>query len=260
MPTSSASGRKDVALLRVDNVDAGYGSVPVLHDVSIEVGLGEVVAVVGPNGAGKSTLLKAVLGILKPTRGQVMLRDRSIAGVRTDRIARLGLGYVPQINDVFETMTVEDNLQMGGYSLPRKAVRARVEELYDFYPPLASMRGRYAGHLSGGERKMLAMARVLMTRPSLLVLDEPSAGLSPQRAEELLSTHVTELAKSGVAVLLVEQRTRDALSISDWAYVLASGSVLLSDAAASLLARPDLGEILLGQGRTSAAPNADRHP
>lgn len=253
MPTSSADVRKPGCLLRVDDMEAGYGSVPVLHGVSITVAPGEIVAVVGPNGAGKSTLLKAVLGILIPTKGQVTLKDRSIAGLSTDRIARMGLGYVPQNDDVFETMTVEENLEVGGYSLPRKAVASRVEELYELYPPLATMRSRFAGHLSGGERKMLAMARVLMTRPSLLVLDEPSAGLSPQRAEELLATHVTRLAQSGVAVLLVEQRTRDALSISDWAYVLASGAVLISDAAAALLARPDLGEVLLGRG-TSAAP------
>jgi branched-chain amino acid transport system ATP-binding protein len=183
----------------------------------------------------------------------VTLRDKPIGGLSTDRIARLGLGYVPQNDDVFETMTVQENLEVGAYTLPRKAVANRVDEMYEFYPPLAEMRGRYAGHLSGGERKMLAMARVLMTRPSLLVLDEPSAGLSPQRAEELLATHVTRLAQSGVAVLLVEQRTRDALSNSDWAYVLASGAVLLSDAASTLLARPDLGEVLLGRGSSAAA-------
>jgi ABC-type branched-subunit amino acid transport system ATPase component len=261
MPTSSAdpqsaNRRKEGSLLRVDDVDAGYGHVPVLHNVSMTVAPGEIVAVVGPNGAGKSTLLKTVLGILSPTKGQVTLRGEPITGLTTDRIARLGLGYVPQIDDVFETMTVQENLEVGGYSLPRNSVANRAEELYEFYPTLATMRGRYAGHLSGGERKMLAMARVLMTAPSLLVLDEPSAGLSPQRAKELLGTQVPRLAISGVAVLLVEQRTRDALSASDWAYVMASGSILLSDAADSLLARPDLGDVILGRGSSAAAPSS----
>jgi ABC-type branched-subunit amino acid transport system ATPase component len=253
MPTLSASTREAKAHLRISGLTAGYGAVPVIRDVSMNVSPGEVVAVVGPNGAGKSTLLKAVIGILTPLAGSVTLDGAEIGGLPTNRVARLGMGYVPQNKDVFEPLTVQENLEVGGYTLARREVSARMEEVFGLYPALGTMRSRHAGNLSGGERKMLAMGRVMMTRPKLLVLDEPTAGLSPQMAAELLTVHVAQLAAQGVAILLVEQRTRDALQISDWAYVLASGQVLLDDTAANLLARPDLGEVLLGQA-ASATP------
>jgi ABC-type branched-subunit amino acid transport system ATPase component len=249
MPTSSADARSAHLVLR--GVSAGYGSVPVIHGIDLEVAREEVVAVIGPNGAGKSTLLKTVLGVLAPSEGAIALDDRSIAGLRTDQIARAGVGYVPQVKDVFETLTVLENLEMGGYTLRRREVEPRMREVLELYPALAAMRTRYAGHLSGGERKMLAMGRVLMTRPSLFVLDEPTAGLSPQLAHELLHDHVARLASTGVAILLVEQHAREALAISDRAYVMASGRVVLADRAATLLGRPDIHEIFLG--RTAAA-------
>ena len=261
MPTSPADDRLQRAHLLLSGVTAGYGTVPVIHEIDLAVAREEVVAVVGPNGAGKSTLLKCVLGVLTPSAGQISLDGLRIDGQRTDRIARAGVGYVPQVRDVFETLTVRENLEMGGYSLPRRAVPARVEEILELYPQLGEMRSRYAGHLSGGERKMLAMGRVLMTRPSLLVLDEPTAGLSPQLAHELLHTHVSRLASTGVAILLVEQHAREALAISDWAYLLVSGQVQIAETAGELLARPDIGEIFLGRatGATGEpAPSAHR--
>jgi ABC-type branched-subunit amino acid transport system ATPase component len=249
MPTSSAeaAGARDQrAHLRLADVAAGYGQAPVIQDVSLTVALGEVAAVIGPNGAGKSTLLKAVLGILRPSQGTITLAGEQIAGLPANKVIRRGVGYVPQVKDVFEPLTVQENLEVGGYTLPRGEVAARVNEVMERYPALAAMRGRQAGYLSGGERKLLAMGRVLMRRPSLLVLDEPTAGLAPQLAHELLTRHVTRLAGSGVAVLLVEQHAHEALAISDWAYVMAAGRVRLSDTAAALARRPDLGDIFLG--------------
>jgi branched-chain amino acid transport system ATP-binding protein len=247
MPTLPGSSRDARAELRITRLAAGYGPVAVLEGIDMTVAAGEVVAVIGPNGAGKSTLLKSVVGVLAPSEGEITFRNDRISGLRTDRIARKGVGYVPQVKDVFETLTVRENLEMGGYMLRPREVAGRVEEIVDLYPALGEMRSRYAGHLSGGERKMLAMARVLMTRPSLVVLDEPTAGLSPQLAQELLHKHVTRLAATGVAILLVEQHAREALAISDWAYVMASGRIVLADAAETLLDRPDIGEIFLGR-------------
>jgi branched-chain amino acid transport system ATP-binding protein len=247
MPTSQADQRAQSALLRLDGVSAGYGPVPVISNIDATVCPQEIVAIVGPNGAGKSTLLKTVLGVLAPVEGTITLDGNEISGRRTDRIARLGVGYVPQVRDVFDTLTVRENLEMGGYRLKHRELAARIEEMLVLYPQLAEMRSRYAGHLSGGERKMLAMGRVLMARPSLLVLDEPTAGLSPQLAHELLHSHVTRLARSmGVAILLVEQHAREALAIADWAYLMVSGEITLGEPAADLLARPDIGEIFLG--------------
>ncbi len=257
MPTSQADRRALGAHLRLESVAAGYGNAPVINEIDLSVGMPEIVAVVGPNGAGKSTLLKTVLGVLAPSEGKITLAGKDISGQRTDRIARLGVGYVPQVRDVFDTLTVRENLEMGGYRLHHRELSARIEEMLELYPQLAAMRSRYAGHLSGGERKMLAMGRVLMARPSLLVLDEPTAGLSPQLAHELLHTHVTHLARSmGVAILLVEQHAREALAISDWAYLMVSGEITLSEPAADLLARPDIGEIFLGSSAQRAQAGA----
>ena len=251
MPTSSADHPLAGPHLEIVDLSAGYGQAPILRSIQMTVAQEEVVAVIGPNGAGKSTLLKTVLGVLVPMEGEVRLGGERISGLRTDQIARRGVGYVPQVKDVFEPLTVIENLEMGGYVLKRNEVASRLEEVLDLYPALAKMRGRYAGNLSGGERKMLAMGRVLMTRPSLLVLDEPTAGLSPQLAHELLHEHVARLAGTGVAILLVEQHAREALSISDRAYVLAAGEVALADTARALLERSDIHEIFLG--RTAAA-------
>jgi ABC-type branched-subunit amino acid transport system ATPase component len=246
MPTSSAEDRDQRAHLRLTEVTAGYGTAPVIQDVSLTVALGEVATIIGPNGAGKSTMLKTVLGILRPSHGEITLAGGPITGLPANQVIRRGIGYVPQVKDVFEPLTVKENLEIGGYTLPHRDVAARLEEVLDRYPALAAMRSRPAGYLSGGERKLLAMGRVLMRRPSLLVLDEPTAGLAPQLAHELLTRHVTELAGSGVAILLVEQHAHEALAISDWAYVMAAGQVRLSDSAAALAQRPDLGDIFLG--------------
>jgi ABC-type branched-subunit amino acid transport system ATPase component len=247
MPTCSAESRDTAALLRLERVTAGYGAAPVIHDIELTVGPGEIVCVVGPNGAGKTTLLKAVLGIVRTSAGSIILAGRPLDGLPTHHRARRGIGYVPQVRDVFETLTVRENLEMGGYTLARDAVAGRIAEVMERYPALGVMQDRPAGYLSGGERKMLAVGRVLMRRPQILVLDEPTAGLAPQPAHELLFEHVSRLASTGIAILLVEQHAREALSVAHWAYVMAGGQVRRAGPAAALLRRDDLGAIFLGQ-------------
>src|SRR5215467_7261996 len=212
MPTSSAeaAGARDQrAHLRLADVAAGYGQAPVIQDVSLTVALGEVAAVIGPNGAGKSTLLKTVLGILRPSHGTITLAGERIAGLPANKVIRRGVGYVPQVKDVFEPLTVRENLEVGGYTLPRGEVATRVDEVMEHYPALAAMHNRPAGYLSGGERKLLAMGRVLMRRPSLLVLDEPTAGLAP-RSEE----HTSELQSpcNLVCRLLLEKKKKKTIN------------------------------------------------
>ena len=261
MPTSAADGpgpgdsashaRERDAHLRVRGVTAGYGGLPIIRDITACVGRGEVVSVIGPNGAGKSTLLKAVVGVLQPMAGEVTLAGARLDGLRADQVARRGVGYVPQVRDVFEPLTVRENLEMGGYQLGRREVSERIGEVTAAFPQLTSMLGRPAGNLSGGERKMVAIGRVLMTRPTLVLLDEPTAGLAPRLADRLLSDYVRALAARDVAVLLVEQRAREALAISDFAYVMAAGVVAIAAPAADILARGDLGDVFLGRAAAS---------
>ena len=244
---------RPVPSLQAHGITSGYGGAPVIRDVSIAVGPGEVVAIIGPNGAGKSTLLKSLVGILRLDSGTVMLGDHDVTGRAPEELARRGVGYVPQVNDIFEPLTVLENLEMGGYLLGAAQVRARVSEVGDVFPQLPPMLRRRADKLSGGERKMLAIARVLMLDPKVLILDEPTANLSPKLADALLREHVRRLASIGKAVLLVEQRARAALQVADWTSVLVSGSVRLEGRPAELLQRQDFEELFLGAGTDLAA-------
>jgi ABC-type branched-subunit amino acid transport system ATPase component len=245
MPTSSAE-RPD-PLLVVESLVAGYGGAPIVHGVDVGVGPGEVATIVGPNGAGKSTLLKAITGQVEVLGGTVTLAGKDVTGLPGDKLARRGIGFVPQVKDVFDTLTVEENLDMGGYLLGRADVEQRRNEVIDVFPALAAMRGRRASKLSGGERKMLAIARVLMLRPSVVILDEPTSNLSPALARAVLEEQVASLAAAGSAVLLVEQKAKEALAVGDWGYVLVAGLVTLSGPADELLAREDIGELFLGR-------------
>ncbi len=247
-----ASGRP-APTLRAQGVTSGYGGTPVIRDVSIDVGPGEIVAIIGPNGAGKSTLLKSLVGILRLSGGKILLGDQDVTNHPPEDLARRGVGYVPQVNDIFEPLTVLENLEMGGYLLQPSRVRSRVEEVGQVFPALLPMLKRRADKLSGGERKMLAIARVLMLDPKVLILDEPTANLSPKLADSLLREHVNRLASGGKAVLLVEQRARAAMQIASWAAVLVSGATRLEGRPDDLLKREDFEELFLGAGTSMPA-------
>jgi ABC-type branched-subunit amino acid transport system ATPase component len=236
------------ALLEVESLEVRYGAVPAVRGASLTVGRGEIVGLVGPNGAGKSTMLKSLVGILKLSGGKIMLGADDVTGHPPEDLAKRGVGYVPQVQDIFEPLTVRENLEMGGYLLKDSAIAGRVQEVCDVFPALAPMMRRRADKLSGGERKMLAIARVLMLDPKVLILDEPTANLAPILADAVLREQVRRLADAGKAVLLVEQRARAALQISDWVLVLVSGIARLEGSPSDLLERSDFEALFLGAG------------
>jgi branched-chain amino acid transport system ATP-binding protein len=247
MRTSSDDGQG--AGLDVTSLVVGYGSTTIVHGMSLTAAPGHVVGIVGPNGAGKSTFLKGIAGAIPVTAGTVRLDGRGVTNLRGDRLARLGLGYVPQVRDVFSPLRVQENLEMGGYALPRRAVPERVDEVLDLLPTLKPLRRRTAGTLSGGERKLLAIGKALMTKPRILLLDEPTSNLSPDLARAVLTEHVRRLADEGIGIVLVEQRVELGLKVCDWAYVMAAGVERLSGPAADILANEDIGALFLGQRR-----------
>jgi ABC-type branched-subunit amino acid transport system ATPase component len=232
--------------LSIQGVTAGYSEAAVVSDVSINVGNGRVVAVVGPNGAGKSTVLKAVLGIARLMGGHVEFNGADVTGMPLPQLARLGIGYVPQIEDVFEALRVRENLDMGGYLFSRRERAQRMEKALEVFPQLKSKLNRYVDTLSGGERKMTAIARVLMLDPSLLMLDEPTAGLSPDLSRIVLEDQVRALGDLGKAVLLVEQKAIAALRVADWAYMMVRGRVVMSARGEDVLGNTEMREIFLG--------------
>jgi ABC-type branched-subunit amino acid transport system ATPase component len=252
--------RRPQPALRAESVTSGYGGLPVVREVSIAVGPGEIVAIIGPNGAGKSTLLKTLVGILRASSGRVYIGQDDVTNHAPEELARRGVGYVPQVNDIFEPLTVHENLEMGGYLLAGSRIKERIDEVTRVFPALAPMLKRRADKLSGGERKMLAIARVLMLDPAVLILDEPTANLSPKLADTLLRDHVRRLANLNKAVLLVEQRARAALQVASWTLVLVSGATRLEGRPGELLERQDFEELFLGAGTSSPAPNLTLPP
>ena len=234
-------------LLEVDRVSAGYvPEVDVLRDVSISVREGEIVTVVGPNGAGKSTLIKAAMGLLPPREGSVRLRGRDLTGLAPHRIARAGVSYVPQLENLFPSMTVEENLELSVRGIGRTELADRVARMWALFPPLEPARRRAAGLMSGGERQMLALARALMPDPDVVLLDEPSAGLAPAYVE-LVFEKVVEIRDSGVTVLMVEQNARRALALSDRGYVLELGHNRFEGTGRELLENETVVELYLGR-------------
>ena len=256
MHTSSADHVADGLRqgLDVSGLVAGYGSTTIVHGMSLTAAPGQVVGIVGPNGAGKSTFLKAVAGAIPATTGTVRLDGQDITNLRGDRLARLGLGYVPQVRDVFSPLRVQENLEIGGYTLPRRNVPERMDQVFALLPTLKPLRHRTAGTLSGGERKLLAIGKALMTTPRILLLDEPTSNLSPDLARAVLTEHVRRLADDGIGIVLVEQRVEQGLKVCDWAYVMAAGLKQLSGPAAEILANENIGALFLG--RRPAAPEA----
>jgi ABC-type branched-subunit amino acid transport system ATPase component len=245
-PIASLPSTVEGLSLRTEALTSGYQDSPVIHAVSISVDPGEVVSIVGPNGSGKSTLLKSIVGLVQIMSGRVVIGDRDVTGWRSEEVARIGVGYVPQVDDVFAPLTVRENLEMGGYLLRPREVPARVEHVLSVFSQLGRMLGRRAGKLSGGERKMLAMGRALMLEPALVVLDEPTANLAPKLATVVLQEHVRQLASTGASVLIVEQRARAVLEISDRTYVLGGGQLRMEGAPAELQASPEFVASFLG--------------
>jgi branched-chain amino acid transport system ATP-binding protein len=234
-----------VGFLTVEGVVAGYSAADeVLKGVDLEVERGEIVSVIGPNGAGKSTLLKVIAGVLRPSRGRVRLGDRALEGRPPREISALGVAFVPQERNVFPTLSVRENLEMGGYLEPAR-VRDRIEAIFVRFPLLAERRRHAARTLSGGQRQILAMAMALMVEPSLLLLDEPSAGLAPMAAERLFET-IGAINRDGVAIVVVEQNALEALAIAARGYILVDGRNSRTGAAAALAADSDVRRIFLG--------------
>ena len=221
-------------MLEVNNLRAGYGAINVLWDVNLEFAEGQLTTIVGPNGAGKSTLLKAIMGLVAPSQGEIMLRGASLARQRTWDMAEQGVALVPEGRLVFRDMSVEENLIMGAFAKSRRPAMARnIERAYALFPKLKERRKQLAGSLSGGEAQMVAMARGLMAEPRILLIDEPSLGLAPVIVQEIFSILRT-LKQEGVTIVLVEQNTHMALSVADRVYMMRSGKVVLDKPAADI--------------------------
>ncbi len=233
-----------MSLLALDRVTGGYGEADILHGVSLHVERDEIVVIVGPNGAGKSTAMKAVFGLLKLREGRILFDDRDLTGLRTVDIVKRGICFVPQSENVFPTLTVEENLEMGAF-LREGDIAEQKRKVFDLFPPLAEKRKQPAGTLSGGQRQMVAMGRALMLDPKLLLLDEPTAGLSPKFIGQIFDI-VRAVRDFGVAILMVEQNAKQALAVADRGYVLATGQNRHEGPGRELLADREVAEMFLG--------------
>ncbi len=233
------------SLLRVDDIHVYYGSIHAIKGISFEVNEGEIVTLIGANGAGKSTTLNTVSGLLKPRSGLITFEGKGIVGIGASRIVSLGMALCPEGRRVFQQMTVRENLEMGGYSRPNTEIPASLEDVFMRFPRLKEREKQIAGTLSGGEQQMLAMGRALMSKPKLLMLDEPSMGLAPILVGQIFDI-IKELHNTGTTILLVEQNAQMALSIADRAYVLGTGKITISGPAAEVLADDRVREAYLG--------------
>jgi len=233
-------------LLRADTLTAGYGKMPILHGVTLEVRHGEMVSVIGPNGAGKSTAFKTIVGFLHPTSGRVVFDGQDITGLRPDQVLTRGLAYVPQGRIVFPQMTVLENLEMGAYiERDARRIREAQERVYALFPILGERRRQRAGTMSGGEQQMVAIGRALMTTPKLILLDEPSLGLSPKFVS-IIFERLTEMKRTGYTLMVVEQNAARALAVADRGYVLELGRNRFEGTGESLLADPEVKRLYLG--------------
>ena len=231
-------------MLEAKNVSAGYGSSVVVDDVTIKAKEGEVATIVGPNGSGKSTMLKAIVGQARVFSGEIIYNGENITNLRTDQIVRKGIGYVPQVDNVFVNLTVKENLEMGGYMID-EGLEERMSEVLSLFPELKKHLKRKVSVLSGGERQMLAIARSLMAKPKMLIVDEPTANLAPKLVVKVLGK-IREIAETGYSVLMVEQNAKKALDISDYCYILASGKLVFEGKPKEVLSHEEFGKIYLG--------------
>jgi ABC-type branched-subunit amino acid transport system ATPase component len=240
------SAEPSPVLLRAEGLTVGYGKMPILHDVSLEVRAGEMVSVIGPNGAGKSTAFKTIVGFLRPQSGHVRFDGQDITGLRPDQVLHRGLAYVPQGRIVFPQMTVLENLEMGAYIEREGArIRAALERVYGLFPILAERRSQKAGTMSGGEQQMVAIGRALMTSPKLIMLDEPSLGLAPKFVS-LIFDKLDEMRRAGFTLMVVEQNAVKALGVADRGYVLELGRNRFEGAGRALLEDPEVKRLYLG--------------
>jgi branched-chain amino acid transport system ATP-binding protein len=239
-------------MLRIKNVEAGYGKLKVLRNVSVHVGEGEIVSIIGANGAGKSTLLNTLAGVIKPRGGNVCFANRDITGSPAHRIIKRGCSLVPEGRRVFAPMTVEENLELGAYSVQsgKASVRKSLDMAFSMFPVLRERKSQLAGTLSGGEQQMLAIARALMGDPKLIMLDEPSMGLAPLVVKSIINT-IAALRDKGKTILIVEQNSKAALSISDRGYVMETGAIVLEGTASELLNNNDVQRAYLGKEYSS---------
>jgi branched-chain amino acid transport system ATP-binding protein len=235
-----------MSLLDMTDIHGGYGGANILNGVNIGIETNEIGVIVGPNGAGKSTTLKALFGLLRVSQGTVVFNGNTITNFPPEKVVREGLSYVPQEFNVFPTMSVQENLEMGAY-IRRDDFRHLIDQVYGFFPPLKDKRKQPAGELSGGQRQMVAIGRALMTEPKLLLLDEPTAGLSPLYMDEIFE-RIIAINGSGVGILMVEQNARQALAIAHRGFVLATGRNRFTGTGAELLADPKVAKSFLGGG------------
>ena len=227
-----------------ENMTGGYGGADILHDCTIGVEKGEIAVIVGPNGAGKSTAMKAIFGMLKLRQGHVLMDGEDITALTPQARVYKGMGFVPQTHNVFTSMTVEENLEMGAF-IREDDISSTMQQVYELFPILREKRNQPAGELSGGQRQQVAVGRALMTQPKVLMLDEPTAGVSPIVMDELFD-RIIEIARTGIAILMVEQNAKQALNIADKGYVLVQGSNRYTDTGAALMANPEVRKSFLG--------------
>ena len=240
------TGEASPVLLRAEALTAGYGKMPILHDLTLEVRAGEMVSVIGPNGAGKSTAFKTIVGFLRPTSGRVRFDGQDITGLRPDQVLQRGLAYVPQGRIVFPQMTVLENLEMGAYiERDARRIREALDRVYTLFPVLAQRRAQKAGTMSGGEQQMVAIGRALMTTPKLIMLDEPSLGLAPKFVS-LIFDKLGEMRHAGFTLMVVEQNAAKALTVADRGYVLELGRNRFEGAGRALLEDPEVKRLYLG--------------
>lgn len=233
-----------MTLLQVEGVRVGYQEVDILHGVSLSLEEGQIVSVIGPNGAGKSTLLKTIFGLLQPRNGKISFKGEDITGLKPEKIVQKGISYVPQVENVFPSLSVQENLEMGAF-IRSDDFSHKYKEIYELFPVLEEKRKQKVGHLSGGQRQMVAMGRALMLDPEIILLDEPSAGLAPLLVSNIFEM-IKEINSNGISIIIVEQNAKKALEMADHGYVLAMGENVLDDTGAALLANEDIGRLYLG--------------
>ena len=234
----------DDFILEVKDTTVGYSKIDILHGVHLQLKAGEIVSVIGPNGAGKSTLLKTIFGCLKPRKGKILLKGEDITGLKPEKIVRKGISYVPQIANVFPSLTIQENLEMGAFTRTDD-YSPRLQEMYELFPVLEERKHDKVNILSGGQRQMVAMGRALMLDPEVLLLDEPSAGLAPKFVS-MIFEKIKDINSTGVALILVEQNAKEALSMANRGYVLATGRNVLNGEAKAILANEEVARLYMG--------------